>query len=241
MMCTVQKAIILIFYSYRFESRSKDIKEILNVYYISILDNNCQPFNWSNHRRKRSLTDEPSGGLNVELEASSTVTDGVSMEDGLQMKCLVFVDNEWTPEPCVTKSITTSTDGETATVKCDCSIDGYMAVGLVASDDTIMYLEEIFTFEERINFKIDVDYDMYVGPNVTEFKSAMRTQLAFILNCDLLNIRELQVYPGSIIIDFLLVASSDLEADELRQSYTDMMNLLESGQLKLVKNILKYP
>ena len=55
-----------------------------------------------------------------------------------------------------------------------------------------------------------------------------------ILQCEPLNVRDLEVSPGSIMVNFTLVGSNDMEADELKQSHAELIALLEAGALKLV-------
>ena len=106
-------------------------------------------------------------------------------------------------------------------------------MGLVTSDNEVVYIEEIHTYEEKIEFKIEENYDDFVKGNESDFKASIKNQLISILNCDPLNIRELQVSPGSILVDFLLVGSNEMEADELKQSHAELAALLEAGALKL--------
>jgi hypothetical protein len=115
------------------------------------------------------------------------------------------------------------------------SIDGYLAVGLVTAGDDIVYVEEIHAYEERIEFKIDENYDDFVKGNKSDFEDSIKTQLVSILQCEPLNIRDLEVSPGSIMVNFTLVGSNDMEADELKQSHAELIALLEAGALKLVR------
>ena len=39
---------------------------------------------------------------------------------------------------------------------------------------------------------------------------------------------------GSIIVEFLLVGYTDLEADELEQSYDELVAIIEAGEFQLV-------
>lgn len=203
----------------------------METFYVRVLDSNCNPINWSSTRAKRSVSSQPTNNLSVDLEVDANV-----LGDGLYMKCLIFVDQQWSSQYCTTKSVTTS--GDVATVNCDCSIDGYMAVGLVTSNDDVMWVKEIHTLEEKIVFKIDASYDSHVTTNEANFKSAIKAQLVDILQCDPINIRELQIYRGSIIVDFLLIGSTAVEADQLQQSMNNLVRLVESGQMKLVSQIL---
>ena len=41
------------------------------------------------------------------------------------------------------------------------------------------------------------------------------------------------------MVNFTLVGSTDMEADELKQTHAEMVRLLEAGALKLVKFILR--
>jgi len=66
-----------------------------------------------------------------------------------------------------------------------------------------------------------------------EFKSSIRSQLMDILDCEPLNIRELYIREGSIIVEFLLVGADKMEAEQLKQSHAEMVALLASGTLKL--------
>ena len=111
------------------------------------------------------------------------------------LRCLVFYNNSWTMDFCTTTSISTS--GDSATVHCDCSVDGYLAVGLVtASDNEIVYVEEIHFFEENVRFKIEEDYDAFVKGNESEFEDAIKEQLIDLLQCDALSVRDLTISPG---------------------------------------------
>ena len=112
-----------------------------------------------------------------------------------------------------------------------------MAVGLVTGDNEIVYVEEIHTFEEQVQIRIEEDYDKFVKGNETDFKDAIEKQIEDLLNVGPLNVRDLTVTRGSIIVDFLLVGSNEMEADQLKQSYAGLIELLEKGELKLVSQI----
>ena len=107
-------------------------------------------------------------------------------------------------------------------------------MGLVTAGDDIVYVEEIHTYEERIEFKIDENYDDFVKGNKSDFEDSIQAQLVSILQCEPLNVRDLEVSPGSIMVNFTLVGSNDMEADELKQSHAELIALLEAGALKLV-------
>ena len=114
-------------------------------------------------------------------------------------------------------------------------IDGYMAVGLVDSQEEIVWLEEIHTYEQDVRFKIDADFDTHVtDDNAAEFKQNMISQISNALQCEPINIQELKVKKGSIIVEFLLVGYTDLEADELEQSYDELVAIIEAGEFQLV-------
>ena len=112
--------------------------------------------------------------------------------------------------------------------------DGYLAVGLVTAEDDIVYIEEIHTYEEAIEFKIDENYDDFVKGNKYDFIGSIKAQLVSILQCEPLNVRDLEVFPESFTVNFTLVGSNDMEADKLKQSHAELIALLEAGALKLV-------
>ena len=107
-------------------------------------------------------------------------------------------------------------------------------MGLVTAGDDIVYVEEIHAYEERIEFKIDENYDDFVKGNKSDFEDSIKAQLVSILQCEPLHVRDLEVSPGSIMVNFTLVGSNDMEADELKQSHAELIALLEAGALKLV-------
>ena len=108
-------------------------------------------------------------------------------------------------------------------------------MGLVTAGNDIVYIEEIHTYEERIGFKIDENYyDFVKGNQKYDYIGSIRTQLVSILQCEPLNIRDLKVFPESFTVNFTLVGSNDMEADELNQSRAELIALLEAGALKLV-------
>ena len=100
----------------------------------------------------------------------------------------------------------------------------------------MVYAEEIHTYEERIGFNIDENYyDFVKGYFVLPyFIDSIRAQLVSILQCEPLNIRDLEVFPESFTVNFTLVGSNNMEADELNQSRAELIALLEAGALKLV-------
>ena len=98
----------------------KNITRLLATTFIKVLDESNEVINWrSRSRRAVSESSNPNeDSLSVDLEVGKE-----NIEDGFYLKCLVFYDNEWTQEFCTTgEDITTS--GDTATVHCDCTIDG---------------------------------------------------------------------------------------------------------------------
>ena len=108
-------------------------------------------------------------------------------------------------------------------------------MGFVTAGNDVVYIEEIHTYEERIGFKIDENYyDFVKGNQKYDFIGSIRAQLVSILQCEPLNIRDLEVFPESFTVNFTLVGSNDMEADELNQSRAELIALLEAGALKLV-------
>ena len=108
-------------------------------------------------------------------------------------------------------------------------------MGFVTAGNDVVYIEEIHTYEERIGFKIDENYyDFVKGNQKYDFIGSIRAQLVSILQCEPLNIRDLKVFPESFTVNFTLVGSNDMEADELNQSRAELIALLEAGALKLV-------
>ena len=108
-------------------------------------------------------------------------------------------------------------------------------MGFVTAGNDLVYAEQIHTYEERIGFKIDENYyDFVKGNQKYDFIGSIRAQLVSILQCEPLNIRDLEVFPESFTVNFTLVGSNDMEADELNQSRAELIALLEAGALKLV-------
>ena len=111
-------------------------------------------------------------------------------------------------------------------------------MGLVTAGNDIVYTEEIHTYEERIGFKIDENYYEIVKGNKYDFIGSIRAQLVSILQCEPLNVRidvrDLEVFPESMTVNFTLFGFNDMEADELKQSHAELISLLEAGALKLV-------
>ena len=68
------------------------------------------------------------------------------------MKCLVFYDNNWSADLCKTTSITMSSNSATAYVNCDCSVTGYVAVGLIDANNKVTYLQEVYKFRQKVQF-----------------------------------------------------------------------------------------
>ena len=87
--------------------------------------------------------------------------------------------------------------------------------------------------EERIGFKIDENYNDFVKGDKDDFEYSIQAQLASILQC-VVCVRDLEVSPGSMTVNFTLVGFNDMEADELKQSQSELIDLLEAGALKLV-------
>ena len=65
---------------------------------------------------------------------------------------MVFYNNAWNPDLCKTTSITMSASGGTAYVSCDCSVTGYVAVGLIDANNKVTYLQEVYKFRQKIQF-----------------------------------------------------------------------------------------
>ena len=111
-------------------------------------------------------------------------------------------------------------------------------MGLVTAGNDIVYTEEIHTYEERIGFKIDENYYEIVKGNKYDFIGSIRAQLVSILQCEPLNVRidvrDLEVFPESMTVNFTLFGFNDMEADELKQSHAELIALLKAGALKLV-------
>ena len=97
----------------------------------------------------------------------------------------------------------------------------------------MVYAEEIHTYEERIGFKIDENYNDIVKGYKDDFEYSIQAQLASILQC-VVCVRDLEVFPGSMTVNFTLVGFNDMEADELKQSHAELIALLKAGALKLV-------
>ena len=80
---------------------------------------------------------------------------------------------------------------------------------MTAGND-IVYIKEIHTYEERIGFKIDGNYNDFVKGNKDDFEYSIQAQLASILQC-VVCVRDLEVSPGSMTVNFTLVGSKDME------------------------------
>ena len=204
-----------------------DATKLLNVFYMKFCDEPEK--NPSNKRNKRSVSDTGSGGMDLNVDLNVPIDD---VFQNTHLACFLLVDGVWNSTYCDVKGVTTS--GKFAQVHCQCQSDGYLAVGLVSnSNSDIEYIEEVFAFKENIKFKIDENYADWVEGSEKDFKSAILSQLMQILDCDRLNIRDLAIYPGSIIIEFLLVGADKMEAEQLKQSHHEMVALLAAGELKL--------
>ena len=111
-------------------------------------------------------------------------------------------------------------------------------MGFVTAGNDLVYAEQIHTYEERIGFKIDENYNDFVKGYKDDFEYSIQAQLASILQCAIC-VRNLEVFPGSFTVNVTLVGYNDMEADELKQSYADLIALLEAGALKLVIFLLR--
>ena len=106
-------------------------------------------------------------------------------------------------------------------------------MGFVTAGNDLVYAEQIHTYEERIGFKIDENYNDFVKGYKDDFEYSIQAQLASILQCAIC-VRNLEVFPGSFTVNVTLVGYNDMEADELKQSHDELIALLEAGALKLV-------
>ena len=82
-------------------------------------------------------------------------------------------------------------------------------------------------------FRIEASYNDHVSGKEDDFLATIRTQLANLLNTEENNIRNLDVKDGSIIVFFRLVGFKD-QAGTLDESYKEFVELLRTGELKLV-------
>ena len=74
----------------------------------------------------------------------------VIYERSISFQCLVFYNNVWNSDLCKTSSITMAANSATAYVNCDCSVTGYVAVGLVDSQNQVTYLQEVYKFRQKV-------------------------------------------------------------------------------------------
>ena len=199
------------------------MKKLVKVFYLDFVD---KPPSIS--RKKRSLSTE-TGTLDINVDLNVPIDDIFA---DTHLACFLMHQGIWNASFCNVNKVTTS--GQYAQVHCNCQNSGFIAVGLVsnANNETV-YVEEVFAFKEKLKFKIEENYQELVEGSEQEFKSSIRTQLMNILDCQPLNIRELFIYPGSIIVEFLLVGADKMEAEQLKQSHAEMVALLASGNLKL--------
>ena len=208
----------------------KNISKLLTTTFIKLLTPDNQEHNWPIANRKRRAVETQNNQVNEDNLKVDIEVNQEDLDEGLYLRCLVFYENEWNMDLCETSSITTI--GDTATVNCNCQIDGYLAVGLVTTSNDLVYVEEIHTYEKQVKFTILDDFAK-VSENKTEFLNAIKSQLIEFLQCKPIQIRELQTYPGSIIIEFLLTGSTQMEAEEMKEAYQKLVDFLESGSLTL--------
>jgi hypothetical protein len=64
---------------------------------------------------------------------------------------MVWVNATWNDSLCVTNGITALGDG-TAKVSCDCKITGFIAVFLLQSNQAMVMLPEVYTFNQTLQF-----------------------------------------------------------------------------------------
>jgi hypothetical protein len=64
---------------------------------------------------------------------------------------MILVDDKWNTDVCDTLGVTPQSDGS-AHVHCKCHVPGYIAVGLVKSDDEIVLMPEIPMFRREIEY-----------------------------------------------------------------------------------------
>ena len=74
----------------------------------------------------------------------------------LLKQCMVYYNEEWNFRLCTTKSFSTvGDDGQTAKMKCDCTVPGFIGVGLVIDDTTYIpnSVKEIFHYVQNVTFR----------------------------------------------------------------------------------------
>ena len=209
-----------------------EMKKMLKVFYLDFLDKDPEEeqenATLNNLRTKRSISDSV-GTLDINVDLNVPIDDIFA---DTHLACFLMHQGIWNASFCNVNKVTTT--GKYAQVHCNCQNSGFIAVGLVSNaDNETVYVEEVFAFKEKLKFKIEENYQDLVQGSEQEFKSSIRSQLMDILDCDPLNIRELFIYPGSIIVEFLLVGADKMEAEQLKQSHAEMVALLASGTLKL--------
>ena len=200
------------------------MKKMLKVFYLDFVDKEQ-----SGSRRKRSISTEI-GTLDINVDLNVPIDDIFA---NTHLACFLMHEGVWNASFCTVNKVTT--DGKYAQVHCNCQNSGFIAVGLLNNtNNETVYIEEVYAFKEQIKFKIEENYTALVdGVGYQEFRSSIRTQLMDILDCQPLNIRELRILQGSIIVEFLLVGADKMEAEQLKQSHAEMVALLASGTLKL--------
>jgi hypothetical protein len=146
---------------------------------------------------------------------------------------MVYHDDEWNFSMCRTESISVG-GGTSAKFRCDCSVPGYIGVGMVIGDVYVNNsVKVLFHHVQNVTFRIDASYDEHVLGAEKDFIGEIRKQIANVLNTGEVNIRQLTVKNGSIIVFFRLVGSQIDEVELLAESYKEFEKLVKSGKFTL--------
>ncbi|XP_059089873.1 uncharacterized protein LOC131885747 isoform X2 [Tigriopus californicus] len=188
------------------------------------------------------------GSLQIEIEVNEDAQDpgssrpkrstNPSISTGYELTCMVFQNDNWTSEFCETKEFVTKADG-TATVNCDCSVPGYVAVFLVSSgsgEDVTLKVNEVRVFDETITITFLEAYYEVVGPNEEDkahFITTIRTQMANLLTTDVSNIQDVEVWEGSTVVKMQIVGYDEQESAELEKAYMELAQKFERGEVKM--------
>ncbi|CAB4067872.1 unnamed protein product [Lepeophtheirus salmonis] len=84
--------------------------------------------------------------MSVEVNEFSEVQK-IKQERSFQMQCMVLIDGKWDMKSCETEGFSYKNQ-DSAVVYCKCSKSGYVAIGMVDSDNEVVVIQQSFAYHK---------------------------------------------------------------------------------------------
>ncbi|XP_040573091.1 uncharacterized protein [Lepeophtheirus salmonis] len=173
--------------------------------------------------------------MSVEVNEFSEVQK-IKQERSFQMQCMVLIDGKWDMKSCETEGFSYKNQ-DSAVVYCKCSKSGYVAIGMVDSDNEVVVIQQSFAYHKDVQFRILDKYDKELDDNdLNVFKTSLLDRLQKTVGIKPSEVKNLAVMKGpkgELMVKFELVSEEEVDSIRLKNSHSELRDLIEAGTFKM--------